>query len=84
MTSTWSACPLPQDEGSACQAFHYEGGDSDEEEKREEGKDDKAPLPPEMVAAKFEDTKPELISDDGYAQVSPGKIAALIEGRGDE
>jgi hypothetical protein len=76
--------PPPQDEGSARQAFRYERGDGREEEKREEGEDDEAPLPPEMVAAAFEEMKPELISDNGYAQVPPGQIAASIEGHGDE
>ena len=36
-----------------------------------------------MLAA-FEEAKPELISDNGYAQVPPGQITALIEGHGDK
>ncbi len=76
---TSSARPPPQDEGSACQAFCYEGDDGREEEKREAGEDDKAPRPPEMVTGAFEEVKLELISDDGYAQVPPGQIATSIK-----
>ena len=46
--------------------------------------DDEAPRPPEMVAAAFEEVKPELIDDVGYAPAPPGQIAASFEGRGYE
>jgi hypothetical protein len=49
----------------------------------EEGKDDEAACPPEMVAAAFKEAKPELIDDDGYAPAPPGQIAALFEGHND-
>ncbi len=79
LTSTWSARPPPQDEGSACQAFRDEWDDGREEEKREEGEDDKAPLLLEMVAAAFKEARQELIDDDGYAPVTPDMIAASFE-----
>jgi uncharacterized OsmC-like protein len=77
--STSSARPPPEDEGSARPAIRDERDDGREEEKREEGEDDEAPRPPEMVAAAFEEVKPELISDDGYAQVPPGQIRHRFE-----
>jgi hypothetical protein len=54
-------------------------GHGDEEEEWEEGDDDGGPLPPEMVAAEFEEAGPELIDHDGYAPVPPDMIAASFE-----
>ena len=83
--STSSARPSPKDEDiTTCPAICDERDDGREEEKREEGEDDEAPRPPEMVAAEFEEAKPELIDDDGCAPVPPGQIAASFEGRGYE
>ena len=85
--STSSARPSPTDEDSTSTtrpAICDERDDGREEEKREEGEDDEAPRPPEMVAAEFEEVKPELIDDDGCAPVLPGQIAASFEGRGYE
>jgi hypothetical protein len=49
-----------------------------EEKGREEGKDNGAPRPPDMVAAAFEEVGLELIDDDGYTSV-PDMIAASFE-----
>jgi hypothetical protein len=81
--STSSARPSPKDEDSVRPATCDERDDGHEEEKTEEGEDDEAPRPPEMVAAAFEEAKPELIDDDGYAPAPPGQIAASVEGHDD-
>ena len=80
--STPSARPPPKDKGSTHQAVCDESNDGREEEKREEGEDNEAPLPPEMVVAAFEEAKPELISDDGYAQVLPGQMCVSCSSSG--
>ena len=53
-----------------------------EDERVEEDEDDYAPLPPEMIAASFEEAKPKLIEDNVDASVPPSQIA--FEGHGDE
>ena len=82
--STSGARPPPKDEESTRPAICDESYDSREDEKQEEGEDDEAPLPPEMVAAAFEEAKPELINDDEHSPVPPGQIAASFEGHGYE
>jgi len=64
-------------------AASFEAQD-DEEEKREEDEDEDAPLPPETIAALFEEAcKPELINED-YAPAPPDMIAGAFEGYDDE
>jgi hypothetical protein len=57
-----------------------------EEEKLEEIDDngDEAPLPPETIAASYEEVKPEFIQDDGELPVLPGLIVASCERHGVE
>ena len=75
---------LPIDLSESIPAIRDERDDGRDDEKRGEGVDDEAPRPPEMVAAVFEEAKPELIDDDGYAPAPPGQIPASIEGHDDE
>jgi hypothetical protein len=58
-------------------------GDGGEEEKVDEDEDDYAPLPPEMIAASFEDEKPKLIKDNVDASVTPKQIVLPLLGHGD-
>jgi hypothetical protein len=55
------------------------GGHDNKEEKREEAEDEEAPPPPEMIAASFEEARPELIGNDDYAPVLADHIAAPFE-----
>ena len=64
-------------------AASFEAQD-DEEEKREEDEDEDAPLPPETIAALFEEAcKPELINEDD-APAPLDMIAAAFEGYDNE
>jgi hypothetical protein len=56
----------------------------DEEEKREEDEDGDAPLPPEMIAASFEEAcTPEFINEDD-APAPPDMISGAFEGYDNE
>ena len=55
----------------------------EEKENVEETEDDCAPLPPEMIAASFEDEKPKLIKDNVDASVTPKQIVLPLLGHGD-
>jgi hypothetical protein len=79
-----SACPSPKHKDIVRPAFFDASDDGHEEEKMEEGEDDEAPRLREMVAVAFEEAKPELNDDDGYAPAPPGQIAALFEGHDNE
>jgi hypothetical protein len=84
--TTSTARPPPEDKEDTLWANRNERDDGHEEEKRAEGEDNKeeAPHLPEMVAAAFEEAKPELFYHDDNAPAPQGQISPSLEGHGHE